>query len=178
MIRRSATAAAKHRRSANTAFRAVAADRPASNISATQTRTAAFVIFDQWCRPELRQHLLRHRRPKPRPSRDAQVMPSLDPLRRPRCQPDLAATRVEPGTVGQFELELGLPPLRINQPPPSLRVHLPGMVAIAHLIPHERSTAAALLPCPSFNPRHGQNPLTRRYWSACVSNHPSTAARR
>ena len=83
MIRRSATAAAGHRRNANTAFRAVAADNPASSIFAAHARTAALLIWTGGVVPNRGSTLPSHRRTEPRPGRRAQVVPGLDPLRRP-----------------------------------------------------------------------------------------------
>src|SRR5687767_24400 len=51
--RPSATAASRHWRSANTALRTVAGERPAASISATQVRTAALLILIRGSLPNL-----------------------------------------------------------------------------------------------------------------------------
>ncbi len=52
-MRRSATDAAKQRRRAKTALRAVAGDKPVASISATQARTAPFEILTEGVVPNL-----------------------------------------------------------------------------------------------------------------------------
>ena len=145
--RLSAIAAAKHWRSAKTAFRVVAAERPLAKRSETHCRTPLLVIARSGASPKRGRtyfcKVVSSRCPGCCSLADhVRWVALLDPL----VQTHIAPTWVAPGPSGQRDFDFSLATLGVYQTHLGFAVLLSALVPIAHSVSGNDSKAARAVP--------------------------------
>ena len=131
--RLSATAASRQWRSANTALRALAGDRPEASISATHSRTAALLILIRGSLPNLGRTCIRIRL-EARPRGCSEVVSGSDPVLGPLLETNLTPPGISPGAASEPCLDLGFATLRLRGAVEGLTVFHTGPIAVAHTV--------------------------------------------